>query len=173
MKVKSREFQLSPLTSYSLLEISGTKRRSLSKILTLKNLAYLEVPTTRLSVGTRCIGLFRENPNKPGDYYSGVIAEPPKNLNKNRYLVFFDDGYANYIHHEDLRLVCSQTSPKVWTDVHPNSKEFVKTYLDRYPERPMVRLVPGQQVKAEYRGEWRQTRVVQVDASLVKVSNSQ
>ena len=150
----------------------GSKKRSLFKFLTLKNLAYLEVPPTRLTVGTRCVGLFRDKPTQPGAYYSGVIAEPTKTLNKNRYLVFFDDGYANYIQHEDLRVVCSQTSPEVWSDVHPNSKEFVKSYLDRYPERPMVRLVPGQQVKAECGGEWRQTRVVQVDASLVKVSNS-
>ena len=138
-------------------------------MLSLKNIAYLSVPATRLDIGTRCVGLFRENPNQPGHFYSGVIAEPPKSLNKNRYLVFFDDGYANYLHHEDLRLVCSQSEPDVWADVHPDSKEFVRSYLERYPERPMVRLVPGQQVKAECKGEWRPTRVVQVDASLVKV----
>ena len=138
-------------------------------MLSLKNIAYLSVPATRLDIGTRCVGLFRENPNQPGQFYSGVIAEPPKSLNKNRYLVFFDDGYANYIHHENLRVVCTQTSPEVWSDVHLRSQEFVKTYLERYPERPMVKLNPGQQVKAESGGSWLATRVVKVDASLVKV----
>ena len=151
-------------------ELQGNKRLSLLKLLTLKNLAYHSVPEVRLPVGTRCLGLYRDKPNKPGAFYSGVIAEPPKSLNRNRYLVFFDDGYANYIYHENLRLVCSQTSPQVWADVHQRSQEFVKTYLERYPERPMVKLNPGQQVKAESGGSWLATRVVKVDASLVKVS---
>lgn len=150
-------------------EIQGSKRLSLLKMLTLRNLAYHLAPEVRLTVGTRCLGLYKDNPNKPGAFYSGVIAEPPKSLNKNRYLVFFDDGYANYIHHENLRVVCTQTSPEVWSDVHLRSQEFVKTYLERYPERPMVKLNPGQQVKAESGGSWLATRVVKVDASLVKV----
>ena len=152
-------------------EVQGTKRRSQLKQLELRNLAYHPVPDVRLTVGTRCLGLYRDQSNKPGAFYSGVIAEPPKTLNRNRYLVFFDDGYANYIYHENLRVVCTQTaSPQVWSDVHVNSQEFVKTYLERYPERPMVRLSPGQQVKAESGGSWLATRVVQVDASLVKVN---
>ena len=40
----------------------------------------------------------------------------------------------------------------------------------QYPERPMVKLTPGQSVKTEREGQWRQTRVLQVDASLVRVS---
>ena len=153
-------------------ELQGNKRKSQLKILGLRNLAYHPASSVRLTVGTRCLGLYKDQTNKPGAYYSGVIAEPPKTLNKNRYLVFFDDGYANYIYHENLRVVCTQTSPEVWTDVHPNSQEFVQTYLERYPERPMVRLGPGQQVKAESGGSWLPTRVVTVDASLVKVNHS-
>ena len=36
----------------------------------------------------------------------------------------------------------------------------------------MVKLTPGQSVKTEREGQWRQTRVLQVDASLVRVSES-
>ena len=41
------------------------------------------------------IGLYKD-PEAPdvGGYYAGIIAEPPKAMNKHRYLVFFDDGYA-------------------------------------------------------------------------------
>ncbi len=39
-----------------------------------------------LMVGTRCIGL------DEGDFYSCIVAEVAKFANKNRYLVFFDDG---------------------------------------------------------------------------------
>ena len=153
-------------------EMQGNKRKSQLKQLALRNLAYHPVSSVRLTVGTRCLGLYKDQPSKLGAFYSGVIAEPPKSLNRNRYLVFFDDGYANYICHENLRVVCTQTSPQVWTDVHPNSQEFVQTYLERYPERPMVRLSPGQQVKAESGRSWLATRVVTVDASLVKVKYS-
>ena len=39
---------------------------------------------------------------KPAAYYAGVIAEAPKYLNQYRYLVFFDDGYAQYCTHEQV-----------------------------------------------------------------------
>ena len=51
---------------------------------------------TCVQVGTRVIGLYKEpeTPRDAGGYYSGIVAEPPKGMNKYRYLVFFDDGYA-------------------------------------------------------------------------------
>jgi len=49
-------------------------------------------PTVRLTVSTRCIALYREKSDDLGEFYAGIIAEPPKSLNNNRYLVFFDDG---------------------------------------------------------------------------------
>ena len=149
--------------------VQGNKNVVQKKLLKIKNVAYSSVSRVRLPVGTRCIGLFRETEDQPGAFYSGVVAEPPKQTNRNRYLVFFDDGYASYIRHEELRLVCYQ-SQDVWDDVHIDSREFIKKYLDKYPERPMVKLSPGQMVKTEWDGRWCQTRVVTVDASLVRVS---
>ena len=48
--------------------------------------------------------------------------------NRNRYLVFFDDGYASYVQHAELRLVCWQAA-NVWEDVHADSREFIRNYL--------------------------------------------
>ena len=149
--------------------VQGNKNVVQKKLLKIKNVAFSSVSRVRLPVGTRCIGLFRESEDQAGAFYSGVVAEPPKQTNRNRYLVFFDDGYASYIRHEELRLVCYQ-SQDVWDDVHIDSREFIKKYLDKYPERPMVKLSPGQMVKTECDGRWCQTRVVTVDASLVRVS---
>ena len=59
--------------------------------------------------------------------------------------VFFDDGYASYIKHEDIRVVCAQTENAVYEDIHPNSRDFVRKYLLQYPERPMVKLGTGKQ----------------------------
>lgn len=60
-----------------------------------RSVAYFAPATVRLQVGTRVIGLYREPESlDAGGYYSGIVAEPPKAMNKYRYLVFFDDGYA-------------------------------------------------------------------------------
>ncbi|KAF9417064.1 hypothetical protein HW555_005762, partial [Spodoptera exigua] len=85
-----------------------------------------------------------------------------------RYLVFFDDGYAQYVQHQHTRLVC-ESSPLVWEEVHPFSREFVREYLLAYPERPMVRLHEGQNLKTEWNGKWWPSRVARVDASLAQV----
>ena len=154
------------------------------KVLSLKQLAYDSPASVRLQVGTRIIGIYNDNQlrdtSEPwslanGDFYSGIVAEPPKAMNKHRYLVFFDDGYASYISHKHLRVVCKQTESNgavsgVWDDIHPNSREFIKKYLMQYPERPMVRLIQGQIVRTEWEGSWWYTRVEEVDASLVKLT---
>ena len=146
----------------------GGKRSVQSKVLSPRHLAYTQASKVGLKVGTRCIGLYREHDGQEGAFYSGIIAEPPKTINGNRYLVFFDDGYASYIAHENVREVC-KASTNVWEDVHPNSREFIQQYLQQYPERPMVKLVLGQVVKTEWDGKWWISKVKQVDASLVKL----
>ncbi|XP_022824020.1 histone-lysine N-methyltransferase eggless [Spodoptera litura] len=87
---------------------------------------------------------------------------------RGKYLVFFDDGYAQYVQHQYTRLVC-ESSPLVWEEVHPFSREFVREYLLAYPERPMVRLHEGQNLKTEWNGKWWSSRVARVDASLAQV----
>lgn len=70
----------------------------------------------------------------------------------------------------DIRVVCSQTESAVWEDIHPNSRAFVKQYLQQYPERPMVKLNVGQHVSVEWEGTWwHGVKVEIVDASLVHV----
>lgn len=85
-----------------------------------------------------------------------------------RYLVFFDDGYAQYVTHKDI-LIVWDSSPRVWEDIPSNSRDFVKKYLETYPERPMVKLQRGQIVRTEWKGKWWVGKVIQVDASLVQM----
>lgn len=152
------------------------------KLLSAKFLAYSYAASVRLPVGIRIIAIYNdhqqndrsESPQQGGEYYSGIIAEPPKAMNKHRYLVFFDDGYASYVKHQDIRVVCRQTESNgngagVWDDIHQNSREFIRKYLMQYPERPMVRLMQGQTVRTEMQGSWWYTKVETVDASLVKL----
>ncbi|XP_026739602.1 histone-lysine N-methyltransferase eggless isoform X2 [Trichoplusia ni] len=143
------------------------KTKTNAKILPARCVAYAEPSDVRMTIGTRLIALFKDS-NKRESYYSGVVAEIPNPVNSYRYLVFFDDGYAQYVHHPFTRLVC-ESSPLVWEEVHPFSREFVMDYLLKYPERPMVRLHEGQHLKTEWNGKWWPSRVSRVDASLAQV----
>ncbi|XP_046383307.1 histone-lysine N-methyltransferase eggless isoform X2 [Ischnura elegans] len=144
------------------------------KIVTGRQMAYSYQCPTRIPVGTRVIAIFREdensNSNKVGmpkeSYYCGVTAENPRSTNNFRYLIFFDDGYAQYVRHEKILVVC-ESSPNVWEDIHADSRGFVKKYLEAYPERPMVRLNTGHVLRTEWNGKWWVARVLQVDGSLV------
>ena len=46
--------------------------------------------------------LFQDGKSRPALYYAGIIAETPKFLNEYRYLIFFDDGYAQYCTHDQV-----------------------------------------------------------------------
>lgn len=119
------------------------------RVVSPKQIAYGHPPTTRLPVGERVIALFKDetygkHPNIPGTvelprhFYPGVIAEPLQPYNMFRYLIFFDDGYTQYVTPQDVRLVHSVSS-NVWDDVHPHSKQFVENYLKTFKEeRPLV-----------------------------------
>ena len=80
---------------------------------------------------------------------STACAHPPASLA--RYLIFFDDGYAAYVQHREVKLIC-QPSKVASDDVHPECRDFVAKYLAQFPERPMVKLQAGQLVKTEYNG---------------------
>ena len=139
----------------------------------MKNLIYIfyvisSAAKFKIDVGTRVIALYQEKPEDPGSFYAGIIAEPPKGQNLNRYLIFFDDGVTRYVEHKDVRVICL-SSDDVSEDVHINSKQFIKEYLANYPDRPMVKLKVGQAVKTEYDSTWHITRVAKVDASLVSL----
>ena len=153
--------------------VNGQRKSAFYKKLNMRHIAYNVAATVKLQVGTRIIAVYIDPDAPPGakkDFYAGIIAEPPKNMNKNRYLVFFDDGYASYVHHKDIRVVSAQTESAVWEDIHPNSRVFVKQYLQQYPERPMVKLNVGQHVSVEWEGTWwHGVKVEIVDASLVHV----
>ncbi|XP_071440737.1 histone-lysine N-methyltransferase eggless [Hetaerina americana] len=154
-------------------ELSYRKGQQI-KVVSGRQMAYSYQCPTRIPVGTRVIAIFREDENSVSNkvglskesYYCGVIAENPRSTNNYRYLIFFDDGYAQYVRHEKILVVC-ESSANVWEDIHPDSRGFVKKYLEAYPERPMVRLNPGHVLRTEWNGKWWVARVLQVDGSLV------
>ena len=58
-----------------------------------------------------------------------------------RYLIFFDNGWAQYRQHRDIRLTAYQNSvTSVYNTVHYSSKEFIKSYLESYPDQKIMKL---------------------------------
>ncbi|XP_033752010.1 histone-lysine N-methyltransferase SETDB1-B-like [Pecten maximus] len=137
------------------------------KVLSPKHVAFKDSLVRQIYVGTRVIALYRDE-DSTSSYYAGIVAETPNGRNQQRYLIFFDDGYAQYSLAVDINKVFWQ-SANVWEDIHPDSQEFIKEYLKQYPQRPMVRLQKGQMVKTEWNGKWWTAKVMEVDASLVKM----
>ncbi|KAF5395123.1 hypothetical protein PHET_07430 [Paragonimus heterotremus] len=118
-------------------------------------------------VGARVVSIYRDENGGIG-YYSGLIAEPPSERNNHRYLLFFDDGYTQYSPPNEIYRICHQ-SKENWREATEGSQEFIKRYLAQYPQRPMVRLKPGQMIETELDGDWIQAIVNKVDASLVLI----
>lgn len=145
-----------------------------------KHLAYGRAPDYRLNIGTRVIALFDDADNSQqstqkscplrNNFYPGVIAEPLSLYTRWRYLVFFDDGWVQYVHHENIRVVCEATE-NVWELIEePGAKTFIEGYVKELKnKRPIVQLRSGQRIQTEYGGKWYTGIVNNVDGSLVQI----
>ncbi|XP_078669542.1 histone-lysine N-methyltransferase SETDB1-like isoform X2 [Branchiostoma floridae x Branchiostoma belcheri] len=122
-----------------------------------------------LHAGSRIVGQYVDEEGDSVQYlYAGIVAELPSKSNRSRYLIFFDDGFATYLRRNQIHQVC-KPSTNAWEDVHPNSREFIREYLQGYPERAMVKVKVGQKIRTEWNGQWWDARVDSVDGSLVKM----
>ena len=83
-------------------KIKFSDRKS-TKYVTEKQMAYSPEQIVRLATGSRVIAVYKDEDEEDGDFFPAVVAECPTQSNKNRYLVFFDDGYASYLDHKDIR----------------------------------------------------------------------
>ncbi|XP_065646369.1 histone-lysine N-methyltransferase SETDB1 isoform X7 [Hydra vulgaris] len=100
--------------------------------------------------------------------FAGIVAEVACEQNKFRYLIFFDDGYAQYLPLKKLFPVVF-TSKDVWNDVSIDCREFIKEYLHEYPYRPLLNAKIGCAMQTEWNGSWWKSKVISIDGSLIKV----
>ena len=114
------------------------------------------------------IFLIKDEDQESGDFFPAIIAENPKLANKNRYLVFFDDGYASYLHHKDIRIVY-EADQDVWKDVDKNVRGFVKEYIQQIPNKFMITLKEGDKVRTELHGKMVEAEVNDIDGSLAQM----
>lgn len=76
-----------PKDTYRVRMESPAQRKAIPiKNVVGRYLAYTEMSPVRLPVGTRVIAIFKEEgqPINKENYYSGIVAEPPKSMNKYR-----------------------------------------------------------------------------------------
>ncbi|XP_078480213.1 histone-lysine N-methyltransferase SETDB1-B-like isoform X4 [Lampetra planeri] len=137
-------------------------------LLSGNHIAYDRHPESEsLVVGSRVVAKYKDGTSVW--LYAGIVAETPHRTNKYRFLIFFDDGYASYVTLLELYEVCRQLTNS-WEDVDDRaSREFMEDYIKSYPNRPMVLLKPGQNIKTEWEGTWWKSRIEEVDGSLVKI----
>uniref|UniRef100_S4R967 SET domain bifurcated histone lysine methyltransferase 1b n=1 Tax=Petromyzon marinus TaxID=7757 RepID=S4R967_PETMA len=137
-------------------------------LLSGNHIAYDRHPESEsLVVGSRVVAKYKDGSSVW--LYAGIVAETPHRTNKYRFLIFFDDGYASYVTLLELYEVCRQLTNS-WEDVDDRaSREFMEDYIKSYPNRPMVLLKPGQNIKTEWEGTWWKSRIEEVDGSLVKI----
>ena len=139
-----------------------------------KQVADVTESPVRLPVGTRVIALYKEEgAGQEGKFFSAVVAETPRERNKYRYLVFFDDQYPLYVKHRDIRLVYSADSD-VWNDVPTENdhQEYLRKFLLLYPDKPMLQLKAEDKVRVRLDNKYVTAEINYVDCSLAQVSFS-
>lgn len=100
---------------------------------------------------------------------SATIAEQPSSRNLKRYLVFFDNGFVSYISPQLVYPIFDLFRLPIKRLDHDHIY-FIRYYFENYPERAMVRLEQNDPVKLFINNKWHETRVIDVDVSLVKLT---
>jgi hypothetical protein len=122
-----------------------------------------------LPVKTRIVTLYQNENECRAPFLSvGTICEIPNARNLNRYLVFFDDGFAQYIQRNEAFQVFEPYMMPV-NQINEHHLEFLYRYFLQYPEKAMMRLHKDNVIQANYKNKWYKTRVVNVDCSLVRL----
>ena len=121
-----------------------------------------------IPIRSRIVTLYRNDNDRKAPYFSaGTVCEVPNPRNLNRYLIFFDDGYAQYIKKQEaFPIVDNFTMPK---DLNEDHLKFVGRYFENYPQKAVVKLIKDHVLKVFYNGRWQTARVTELDCSLVKL----
>jgi hypothetical protein len=121
-----------------------------------------------LPIRSRIVAMNRNENDKKAPFFSvGTVCELPNPRNQNRYLIFFDDGYAQYVKKKDAYPVADRF--KVPENLNKSHLDFLRKYFENYPEKAMVRLNRDHVLKVFFNGKWIPARVVELDCSLVRL----
>ncbi|CAL8105554.1 unnamed protein product [Orchesella dallaii] len=128
--------------------------------LNLEQIAYSVPAPHLLPVGTRAIAFrndFHIYKKLDAVYYSGIVGEEEKPSTKKFF--YPNDVFPTY-----------NKSGLPSKHVYPEHLDFIKMFLDRYSEWPLVHLPIGGLVSAEWNGKRLVTRVLEQNCSPVKLT---
>jgi len=137
---------------------------------------YKEIDRMILPTRSRVVALYSISINcnknemliESDEMISGTIVELPSARNSSRYLIFFDNGYVSYADpkyvYPIFNLFKTPLERLDFDHVH-----FMNNYFDFYPERVMVKLEQNEMVTAYINNKWHQCKVLEIDASLVRL----
>ncbi|XP_034456370.1 histone-lysine N-methyltransferase SETDB1-A isoform X3 [Hippoglossus hippoglossus] len=131
------------------------------------HIALEQVPSVeQLFVGARVVIKCKVDQNS---YSPGVLAELPSRKNKMRFLVFIDDHTPIYVPLHGIHLVCRPLSHPLDDIPDATHKNFMKGYLNSWPNPLLTHYPQGEIVQAEHNGVQKKCEVVMVDSSLIHV----
>lgn len=124
----------------------------------------------KLRVGKRVIAGPTEENMRPG-----IIAQEPAGYNKNRYMIFLDDGNAKYFEPEKVYPVCYQSripwfDYKFLEDRHKKALDEDYTYYFKtFPRRHLLEARIGMCIDICRNGHFDSARIVAIDADTLKL----
>ncbi|XP_016299844.1 histone-lysine N-methyltransferase SETDB1-A-like isoform X3 [Sinocyclocheilus anshuiensis] len=138
-------------------------------VLPAHHVASLKPPVLKdLFIGCRVVASSKDDEGKVS-FNAAVLVELPERKNRMRFLVFYDDGQADYLALPDFHVVCKQLK-KVWKDIEDETLQLqVKEYLRVYPNPIAVVLRVGQDTMAMRNGNFEACTVLQLDGSLIQI----
>ncbi|XP_040909507.1 histone-lysine N-methyltransferase SETDB1-B-like [Toxotes jaculatrix] len=120
----------------------------------------------QLFVGARVV--VKCQADKP-HFCPGIIAELPSRTNHLRFLIFIDDHTPIYVGLPFFHLVCRPLTDPLDDIPDITHKNFMKEYLDSWPDPPQTQYKVGQLIDAEFDGVQQRCEVQVVDSSLIQV----
>ena len=136
----------------------GDVERSASSI------SFSEPSNEILPIHSRVVGV-NKNENAPF-LCAGTLIEVPSERNMFRYLIIFDDGFAQYVQkNQVLPIIDSFALPNFLNEDHVN---FLKRCFQVDSDKRMIRLVKNQYQKLFYNFKWYSSKVIEFDCSMAK-----
>lgn len=155
-----------PLLTFRLLCLSNKRKMSANQF----QLARQQNIGDKLRIGKRVIaGLTKDN------MLPGIIGREPRDFNKNRLMVFLDDGSCHYFAADQIFPILAQTElpwfdSRYLRDENPSNEACLKHYFDRHPQRRYIKSDLNTIISVMRQGSLVKARITDIDCEIITLS---